>query len=167
MTDAVEIIRALAEQLTLTDIIQIVVMFAVVGSLIFTGITFIRLRKSEQVKLVEGILRDVRSLTKEFNLMHAEDPQDPREIEVLDTKLDRLVDHTFGILNWYAFLIKTKEIHDKKLVKYYRPQIIHWYDTMFTKRLPQFVDDKTAFPYIKELYKKYKNELEQESSSDK
>lgn len=145
------------------DVYQGVGLSAVVGSLIFTAKTFIRLRKSEQVKLVESIVRDVSQLTNQFNLLNAEDPQDQIEIEILDRKVHRLMDHIFGGLDWFAFLVETKEINDKKLVGYYKGKVIEWYDTFFRKYFPDLVDDPTKFQYFQRLYKKYKNEIEKEN----
>jgi hypothetical protein len=50
-------------------VISLVAALAAVGALVFTGYSFKRLRKTEQVKLSESILKDVRNSINEYNIL--------------------------------------------------------------------------------------------------
>jgi hypothetical protein len=49
-------------------VISLVAALAAVGALVFTGYSFKRLRKTEQVRLSESILKDVRNSINEYNI---------------------------------------------------------------------------------------------------
>jgi len=50
-------------------VISLVAALAAVGALVFTGYAFKRLRKTEQVRLSESILKDVRNSINEYNIL--------------------------------------------------------------------------------------------------
>jgi hypothetical protein len=53
-------------------VISLVAALAAVGALVFTGYSFKRLRKTEQVRLSESILKDVRNSINEYNILSSQ-----------------------------------------------------------------------------------------------
>lgn len=138
----------------------IIAMMATVGALIFTAITFLRLRKTEQVRLVDGFLMHLRELCNEYNMSATKIPvddhgnNDPSYME----KLHRMLDHILGALNWISFLILSDEIKDPKLEDYFKGKIIEDYNKFYIPHKSEFPPN--AFLYFRQLYEKYKKENE-------
>jgi hypothetical protein len=125
----------------------------------YTVKSFERARAIEEVALAEGILRDVRALTKEFNTVYAEGPSDDDSGgEAFQQKLNMLADKIFGALNWYSLLVEMEQIQHPKLINYFRGAIVDWYDDAFVIFMPEAAKNPNSFPQLKALYKKYKNQ---------
>ena len=125
----------------------------------YTVKSFERARAIEEVALAEGILRDVRALTKEYAMVQAGGPadDDPGE-EAYRFKLKVLLEKTFGALNWFALLVEIGQIQHPKLLDYFRGAVTKWYDELFVPNMRVEAADPKTFPQLKALYKKYKNE---------
>lgn len=126
----------------------------------YTVKSFVRARAIEEVALAEGILRDVRALTKEHAMVQAEGfaDGDPEEEEAYNFKLKILLEKTFGALNWFALLVEIGQIQHPRLLDYFRGAVTKWYDELFIPYMPVEAADPKTFPQLKALYKKYKNE---------
>lgn len=73
-------------------------------------------------------------------------------------KLERLLDHIFGALNWFAYLVKTKEITDEKMIFYFKGSILKWHQEMFLRHMDmEGVNDPNAYTSYKWLVRKYQN----------
>jgi hypothetical protein len=139
---------------SLITYIQIGASVAAVIALVFNGVVFQRSRKTEQVRLVDGFLIHLRTLTQEYN-MAANAPiaadEDPFSYQA---KLHRMLDHIFGALNWISFLILTGEIKDPRLVDYFRGYVIDNYDKFYLPHQSEFPE--YGFQHFRELYDRYK-----------
>jgi hypothetical protein len=126
--------------------------------------SFLKIRHTEQVRLVEGILRDVRALNKEHNLLTVQyaNQQIP---EFEKERLAVLRDHIFGALNWFAYLVKTKEITDEVLIFYFRGSVLKWHAQIFLKYMDEeALNNPDAYNTYKWLVKKYQTEARQSNT---
>ena len=141
-------------------VIQVVTRPAPVIALVFAAQSFLRLRKTEQTRLADGLLTEIRKFMHEYNLVLTEIPKDDEgNIDSLHReKLNSILDHILGILNWISLLILTKEIKDPELVYFFRGAIIKSYDKFYLPNMESFGDKPDAYSYLYKLYKKFKED---------
>lgn len=90
-------------------IISLVAALAALVALAFTAKSFIRLRKTEQVRLSESILKDVRNSINEFNILSSGTILDTVQDSIRKRKLESFLDHASETLNWHCLLIEIGE----------------------------------------------------------
>lgn len=142
------------------DVSGFVATGAAVGALVYTGLSFNRLRKTEELKFTEAIYRDIARGMKEHNLLEAESPKPGEEELVYSRKLTVLLSETFSDINWLCFLIRHGRIKDGTLVNAFKDSIIDWYH-IFEERMPEKVSNMESYPDFKILYRTYKKEREE------
>lgn len=125
------------------------------GGLIFTGFSIWRLGKTEELKLVVGVYRDIAGSLKEYNLkIHTE-------------KEEFFLTEFFSDLNWLCYLIRHGQIKDDELINAFRDQIITWYGFFEKSERPDVVKNVTSYPDFKYLYPQMKLEIEKEIDFNK
>jgi hypothetical protein len=145
-------------------VIGLVAALAAVGALVFTANSFIRLRKTEQIRLSESALKEIRGYAKEFDLLSVTTVSNTEEEALRQEQLYRIMDHTFGALNWYCFLIEIGEIKDEYIIDYFKRAIIDWHDRIFIRHMKkEIIIDETKFSNFKKVYQKFRQEAEEES----
>jgi hypothetical protein len=151
----------------LVDIITFVALLIPTVGLIFTGISFWRLGKTEELRTLELINKDIAHSLKEYNLIEAETPA-PTEKEVHSYKMQYLLIDFFVDLNWLCYLFRHGQIKDKTLINAFRGQIITWYEDLFLKRMDkERIENRISFPDFKILYPQMKLEIEKENAFNK
>jgi hypothetical protein len=140
----------------MVDYIALAASLAAVGGLIFTGISFHRFRKTEDLRLIEAIYRDIRSVMKEINLFVAQspDPKTDEEKELQHRNLEPMLFHFFGAVNWLCFLILEKKVKDKTLIEAFKHPVVDWYATFEEYATDDIFNDKTAFTKFREFHQK-------------
>jgi hypothetical protein len=83
-------------------VISLVAALAAVGALVFTGYSFKRLRKTEQVRLSESILKDVRNSINEYNILSSQTVSNT-EHSIRNRKLHSYLDHAAETLIGIVF----------------------------------------------------------------
>jgi hypothetical protein len=136
-------------------IAEIGVTVAAIG-LIFTGWSFYRLGKTEELRSVEAIYRDIVRNLKEFRLLEAESPK-AEELIVHTKKLQVMLSETFADINWLCILILKGRIKDLSLINVFKNAIIDW-SYVFEERMSEKVNDNKIFTEFKILYRKYRHE---------
>jgi hypothetical protein len=146
-----------------TTVIALIALWHSSQNLRFTANSYLRVRRTEQIRLVEGIMKDVMDQFVKYDLAVEDAKDENGNVDPSqDPKLDKLLDRVFGMLIWFAFLVKTEEIEDQLLVKYWRTPIIDWYEKTFVPIMPE-AKEKGLYPQFQELYKKFKKEEEEEN----
>jgi hypothetical protein len=146
----------------LADFIALIASFAAVGGLIFTGFSFWRLGKTEELKLLVEVYRDIARSLREYNL-YAESPTSTVHTE----KEEFLLTEFFSDVNWLCYLIRHGQIKDDELIKAFRDQIITWYGFFKKSERPEVVKNITSYPDFKYLYPQMKLEIENEIAFNK
>lgn len=141
-------------------VISTIAASAAVGAFIYTARSFARLRKTEQVRLSESILTDLRNSVREFNILSSETPSNTDQVELRNKRMNRYLDQTAETLNWYCILFDIGEINDQHLVNYFRRTIIRWNDDFFVKDVGVDIisGDETKYPDFKKVYERFKKE---------
>jgi hypothetical protein len=148
-------------------VISLIAALAAVGALWFTAKSFRRLRKTEQVRLSESILRDVRNSINEFNILSSETVLNTEQESIRKRKLDRFLDHAFETLNWHCLLIEIGEINDERLLEYFKRIIIKWHDDLFVKYIGVEIVSGETYPNFRKVYQRFKNEDKAKSGENK
>jgi hypothetical protein len=125
-----------------TEYLQAAASIATSGALIFTIMTFLRTRKTEQIKLGDKFVPGLLNLRKEMDDVNKLEESPEREF-----KLEGLDFRTFNTIEWNAFLVNEKEITDQKLIHFYKDIFLDYY-----KFLPeQRRNDPKSYPEWKKL----------------
>lgn len=142
---------------------------AALVALVFTFLSFMRLRKTEQVRLSESILRDVRSFVKEFTIISSETVSNTDQDSVRIKKLDHFLDQASEALDWYCFLIEIREINNKDILNYFKRMIIKWHDDFLVKNVgvELISGSETKYPNIRKVYQRFKREDKAKTSENK
>lgn len=116
------------------------------GGLVIAAINLWKSRKTEEIRLTEGILNDIRDL------------EDKEEKEKDKLEWGRKF---FNIIEWLSFLINNDHITDKKLINFFKPTIHAWHRDWFTN--PTYIenktrDDPTEYEEFKKLHERFKKE---------
>ncbi len=140
-------------------IIEVVAGSATAAALFFAALTFLRVRKTDQVRLVEGVFKDIRSLESELdNIVHLPlDEYDPEGSA--NDKSERLAgwdSRFFNTLEWFSFLVNKGEVRDKNLKVFFKDAVINWYERLFLSHMPTAVNNPKEYPELKKLYEKMK-----------
>jgi len=124
---------------------DVIAAIAAVIALSFTGISWNRDRQTRELQTIDEIRKELMDLERELIDKYAsKSPEDKK-------KWDSLF---FNTLEWFAFLINEKKLKEKKLISFFSPAIINWYDTIFCVYAGPSVDDSTQYAELKKLYKK-------------
>lgn len=118
-------------------------------ALFFTIGSFLRIRKTEEIRLAESVFKDIRALQKDLSDINAVTGDDIRRKNSWRSQF-------FNTLEWLSFLINEKKIKDKKVINFYQPAIIEWYEKVFEKHMGDAVHDPKEFPEFKKLYDKFR-----------
>ena len=121
-------------------------LFLSARSLNLNTISFRKSQLTEEIRLTEGILNDIRDL-------------DDKE----DGEQDKLEwgRKFFNTIEWLSFLINNEHIQDEKLIDFFRSPIHAWHRDWFTN--PTYIEDKTRddpteYEEFKKLHKRFKKE---------
>lgn len=129
-------------------ITQALGIIAVIISSLALNITFRsyhRSKKLEQVNIAHDIMSELRHQTNEYNMLTAEIPvdHDGEYDKHYQARMDRMMDHIFGDMNWLCYLIEEKVIGDPKLSSYFDDVIVQYYNKHF---LPNKAKFEKEFP---------------------
>jgi hypothetical protein len=115
-----------------------------------------RLKKTDEFKIVGGLLSQLHNLTSVYNMaevpVNDKDQVDPFHQE----KLDRMVDSILAHLNWDSHLVLRKEIKDDGLKEYLGNGVVYSYDKFFSPNKDKFPEDHLVD--FKQFYKDYTKE---------
>jgi len=137
---------------TVINVIQTIAGSATAIALFFTIRTFLRVRKTEQLKIVESIFRDIRSL--ENNLINIVlEPKNDRNEQLIRNWRSQF----FNTLEWFSFLVNIKEVKNPDFLGFFKDAIIDWHDNIFEKYMGDAVTDPKQYPEFKKLYNKWAN----------
>jgi hypothetical protein len=129
------------------SLIQAIAGVATFGAFVFTGVTFWRVRRTEQIRLAEGILRDLNALEREL----VGQDIDNRNLLLWDERY-------FNNLDWLCLLINKKEIKERFLKKYFAPSIVNDYENIFLRQAPENdIKDPNKYAEFKKLYQRLKD----------
>lgn len=121
---------------------------AAAGGLIFTGLQLRVNNKTNQLEILETVYKDIKDLEQKYYDEYEDKSE--KNVKSWDYQF-------FNQLEWFSFLINEKKLKDKKLINYFKPAIIGWYDNMFIDNFDKtVVDDPKQFEEFKKLYKKFK-----------
>jgi len=134
----------------LVDYITLFGVLIASGGLIFTGFSFWRLGKTEELKLVVEVYRDIASSLKEYHK------------QINTEKEEFFLTEFFSDLNWLCYLIRHGQIKDDELIYAFRDQMITWYGLFVKSERPEVVNNVTSYPDFKYLYLQMKLEKEKE-----
>lgn len=124
---------------------EIGVIVASIG-LIFTGLSFYKFGKIEELRGFEAIYGDIARGLKEQRLLEAESPKRIEEQEQeRQRKVDVLTSEFLADVSWLCYLIRHGQVNDETLVGSLKDQIINWYDG-FAERRPEDVVNMDVFP---------------------
>lgn len=134
---------------------EIISGIAAAAGLFFTARTLIHQKKQDEIKLIESVFKDVRELEKELSEKTAKlVPDDVNYAKAISDWDSRF----FNTLEWLSFLINEHEVKNEKLVGFFKPAIIAWYDNVFAKHSSDAVKkDPEQYPELKKLYQQFKN----------
>lgn len=147
-------------------VISAIAALAAVVALWFTANSFIRLRKTEQVRLSESILKDIRNSIKDYDIISFDNVKNPDEIKTRLRKLDRYLDNACETLNWYCKLIEIGEINDKRLVEYFKRIIVKWNDEFFIKHVGVDIISSGRYPSLTRIYLRYTREEDKSKANE-
>jgi hypothetical protein len=138
---------------------QIIAGFAAAGALILTYFTFRSFNKSEETKLAESVFKDIRMLEDQKSKIQKDSVLAHERAEIQESKKD-WASLFFNTLEWLSFLINNKKIKDKKIVSYFKPALLAWYNDIFLDvdyiELDQ-VNDPKDYPELKKLIEDLKS----------
>lgn len=112
-------------------------------ALFFTIRSYHRSKKNEQVKIAHDIMSEMRRQTNEYNMLTAEIPldEDGKYDKHYQARMDRMMDHIFGDMNWLCYLIEEKVISDPELSKYFDDVIVQYYKKHYLPNKAKFEKD--------------------------
>jgi hypothetical protein len=120
---------------------------AVIAGFVYTIRTFRRARKVDELRMLEGIYKDIRVLQRELRDI----PQDDTD------KIEEWDSSFFNTLEWFSFLVNSNMLKQKKFIDFFRFSIIEWYEKIFLVHAGvSDVDNDKIYPEFKKLYKKMK-----------
>jgi hypothetical protein len=120
-------------------------------AVIYAVKTYVRNRKLEQIKLLDGILRDIKDMQKELVYLLKEQDN--------TSKLDEWDNRFFNTCEWLAFLINTDEIKDDKMEKYFEDTLFQAKSMFDTYAKDTDKSNAKRFPELKKLFDRYKNKV--------
>ncbi len=121
---------------------------AAAGGLLFNGYQIRANNKTKQLEILETVYRDIKALEQRYYDGYEDNPE--KNVQSWDYQF-------FNQLEWFSFLINENKLKDKKLIDFFKPAIIGWYEDMFVKHFNKSdVDDPKQFEEFKKLYKKFK-----------
>lgn len=130
--------------------------WAPTGIAFFAGITlglnawhFIKTRKTEEIRLTESILKDLRDFEEKRPKLE-DDPGSRHEWGR----------QYFNAIEWLSFLINNKYINDKKLIDYFKHDVKAWHEKWFVyDYLQQHLrDGKEYYEEFRKLFMRFKKE---------
>jgi hypothetical protein len=125
----------------IVDISQVIASGAVAFALWYTIKTFSWAKRADQIKLAEGVFKDLREMQHELH-------SDSFDSTDWDTRF-------FNTLEWFSFLINEKTIKDAKIKTFFKGALIEWHDSLLQ---PKDKTDPAMYPEFKKLYKDLKSE---------
>jgi hypothetical protein len=129
------------------SVIEAIAGVATFGAFLFAGITFWRVRRTEQIRLAEGVLRDINTLESELMGPDA----DQLDKSLWDQRY-------FNSLDWLCLLINKKEIREGFLKEHFAPSIIYDYENIFLSHASdQDIKNPNKYAQFKKLYKELKD----------
>lgn len=111
------------------DIAQIDASTGVILTFIFTARSFIRLGKTNQIKLAEKFYSDMQQLNVDLS-----NYQDLKPYDMVDSvKLNILSERFYKTLDWNAYLIKTGQLRDNDLINHFKSEYLDFYEKVYLK----------------------------------
>lgn len=138
---------------------EIIAGVAAAVGLVFAARILVHQQKMDQIKLIESVFKDARELQREY-ATELRKPQmpDPYGIDFESFKSD-WDSRFFNTVEWLSFLINEREVRLKKLIRYFKPSIIGWYEELFLRHAGDAViNDPEQYEEFKKLYKRLKND---------
>jgi hypothetical protein len=141
----------------LVDDAQIIAGFAAAVALIITYFMFRNIRKSDEIKLAESVFKDVR----ELDAQHLKLLRDYQYEKHVDLYLD-WGSSFFNTLEWLSFLVNRSKIKDEETIKFFKPGVIDWYDSLFLDSNNRYVtkeevEDSKQYEQLKKFYRNLKS----------
>jgi len=130
---------------------------ALIATAISFAITYSRNRKSEQIRIASDLWYKIEtSMNKVHNKIEEYDKLDSNSEEAKKLWLEIYPNTSFAVgqADFLSYLILEKEITDKKVINYYKVEIITVY--LLTKK---FIYDDTSFGYILKFKDKYRKDF--------
>lgn len=144
------------------------------GGLIYNARSFATLRKAdesrekaEELRVLEGIYREIAHGMKEYRLLESESqetgslnpnylkqPEKEEEENIRSEKMKVLLSENFSDISWLCFLIRHDIIKSDILVNAFKDSIVNWFK-FFALERPDDVNDLEVFPDFQILAQQY------------
>jgi len=139
-----------------TDYVVIIASFVTLGSVIYAVKTYTRNRKLEQIKLLDGILKELKEMQKELTYL-VKEPNNEFKLHEWDNRF-------FNTCEWLAFLINEREVKDRKLENYFKDTFLQAKEVFDAHAKDRDKLNPERFQNFKKLLDRYHN---QSSMNDK
>ena len=120
-------------------------------ALYFTIRTFKQLKSAHQIQLGEKFYTDMQQVRRDLGPYFDQD----RSKDGFQEKLSLQDEVTFNVLEWNAYLIRTGQIEDRRLIKHFKETFLEWYDKVFLVTVKP--DDRAKYDEFTELVKELKS----------
>lgn len=125
---------------------DVIAAIAAVVALFFTAISWNKDRQTRELQTIDELRKELMDLERELTEKYESKSESEKK------KWDSLF---FNTLEWFAFLINENKLKDKKLVGFFSPAIITWYDDVFHAHAgKETLDDPKQYEELKKLYRK-------------
>jgi hypothetical protein len=128
--------------------LQIISGLAAAAGVWFAGWQLRESRKATQLQVFDATFKDVRALEHEY-YTSVQGTGEAQE--------QQWCNRFFNTLEYLAFLINTKLVPDKLILRFYKDALIEWYDEIFlTKATIDQRTNRERFPELKQLRERLK-----------
>ena len=134
-----------------SESIQIIVAAIYAIALFYTIVTFQRSKRLDQITSIGDVMKELRDVDREL----AKIPLGSQYDDVRSSWYSRM----FNSLEWLSFMINEKIITDKKLIEYFKPRIISYYEDRFLKSASAIERESYNYQQFKKLYQAVKRQV--------
>jgi hypothetical protein len=127
-----------------SEYIQIIVAAIYAIALVYTIVTFQRSKRLDQITSLGDVMKELRDVDREL----AKIPLGSQYDAVRSSWYFRM----FNSLEWLSFMINEKIVTDKKLIEYFKPTIISYYEDTFLKFASAIERDSSNYQQFRKLY---------------
>jgi alanyl-tRNA synthetase len=132
-------------------IAQIVGSSVVAITVIYTIKSYLKMRKTEQIKMAHEFFRDYRDLQKESARLKEQG-------KVKDERMD-WAERYSNTIEWFSFLVNSKQITDSKIIGFYQEIVKSTYEKIvpfYYDKKQKEIEEGSLFPEMRKLYSSLK-----------
>ena len=130
-------------------IVQIASVTLVAITVIFTIKSYLKMRRTEQIKIAHEFFKDYSSLEKESETLRQQGKgkEDPERADWASRYLNTI--------EWFSFLVNSKQIKDSKLIGFYSDIIDATHDEILPfYHTQEQIEKDDLYPELRKLYKR-------------